>query len=169
MELRVRQAAFGEHKELCRIAKQSRHTRDFTNMIFSGPDCYAAGRIRVALVGKKLVGLTCSRTRVRDGVTVLYFVSVLQELRGAGVGLLLMQDLMQRSSTVELKVMRDNEPAVSLYKKLGFAEAGEALNGAGLLMRWTKQKPAGGSGGLSSGPGEEATSRPSPGPGGRRR
>lgn len=140
---KIREATLADHKELVRIAKQSKYTSAFSNMIFSGEDCYAAGRIRVAVLGGQLVGFTCFRHRKRNPATVLYFVAVDSSKRGRGIGTELMRDLDAVSiGVVEFKVMKDNS-AVRLYKRLGFADVGEALDGNAWVMRndVDKKKP----------------------------
>jgi ribosomal protein S18 acetylase RimI-like enzyme len=133
--LRIRAAKSTEHKEICRIAKQSQYTKDFSNMIFSGVDCYAEGKIRVAVSGKTIVGFTCFRHRQRDNVTVLYFVGVETSRRNRGVGLALMEDLRQISTgIIEFKVMKDNQ-AVRFYRRLGFKVIGQAYEGKAWIMQ----------------------------------
>lgn len=132
----IRQATWEDHQALKNIAKQSKHTRDFSNRIFSGPDCYEAGRIRLLEEVGLVVGLTCFRKRKRDRVLVLYFIAVDSSKRGAGIGRRLMEDLWEQASgTVELKVAKENEDAVRFYKPLGYRVVGEAYNGTGWLMQ----------------------------------
>lgn len=130
----IKIATKDQHKELCRIAKQSPYTKDFSNIIFSGDDCYEQGRIRVLEQGGKLLGFTCFRHRIRDRITVLYFVAVDSLIRGKGFGTILVNDLIKLADKgVEFKVMKDN-PAYNLYKRLGFRVIGEAYEGKAWVM-----------------------------------
>lgn len=136
----IRTAKFSEHKTICAIAKQHKFTKDFSNMIFSGEDCYEAERIRVAVNKGVIVGFTCFRKRIRDQVTVLYFIAVDKEA-GSGLGRSLMEDLERKAGgVVELKVNKKN-PAVAFYQHLGYEENGDCYNGEGL--RFTKGVPIG--------------------------
>jgi ribosomal protein S18 acetylase RimI-like enzyme len=134
--LRVRVATMDDHKDICRIAKQSKYTSAYSNMIFSGEDCYAQGRIRVGIdADDKIVGFTCRRDRKRNPASVLYFIGVETEQRGKGIGHILMADLRKVSiGIVEFKVMKDNR-AVGFYRSLGYKEVGEAFDGTAFVMR----------------------------------
>lgn len=135
MKITIRQADRSEHAAVSKIAKESLYTKDFTNLIFSGEDCYRDGRVRVAEGKSGIVGFSCFRCRKRDGWTVLYFVGVTAPLRGLGVGATLVQDLFVLSEIgIELKVMKAN-PAVRLYERLGFSTVGEAYEGKAWVMR----------------------------------
>ncbi len=148
----IRNAKHSEHAKVCAVAKQHKFTKDFSNMIFSGKECYEEGRIRVAVTNKVIVGLTCFRKRKRDGVTVLYFIAVATNTEKKGVGKSLMADLERRAGgVVELKVNKLN-PAVGFYRKLGYREAGEAYNGEGLVF--TKGIAPNAGGGASGAPGQ---------------
>lgn len=134
----IRPAKFSEHKEICAIAKQHKFTKDFSNMIFSGEDCYEAERIRVLSRKEgriiKLLGFTCFRPRKRDGVTVLYFIAVANNCIGSGYGAKLLVDLEKLSTGgVELKVNKAN-PALAWYKGKGYQDAGEAYHGEGMVL-----------------------------------
>lgn len=134
----IRTALHEEHNNLVAIAKQHKHTRDFTNMIFSGKDCYEAGRIRVAESGGDIRAFTCFRDRIRDGWRVLYFIATDTECHCRGLGHALMQDLFSNSRTgVELKVVKTN-PAVQFYEHLGYNAVEEAFHGTAWLMRLPK-------------------------------
>lgn len=140
--LKIRVASHADHAAITKIAKQSKYTKDFTNMIFSGKDCYEAGRIRVALQGGKVVGFTCFRHRQRDSVTVLYFVGVEMMLRSQGIGERLLTDLWDVSTgEVEFKVMKDNR-AVALYQRLGFKTVGTAYKDEAWVMRAKRDPPS---------------------------
>jgi ribosomal protein S18 acetylase RimI-like enzyme len=135
-KLQIRQATIVEHKQIVNIAKQSKYTSAYSNMIFSGKDCYDAGRIRIAIQSGEIVGFTCFRHRKRNGpITVLYFVGVDTDHRNQGIGAQLMKDLKQLSPDgIELNVMKDN-PAVNLYQRLQFVTVGEAYDGKALVLR----------------------------------
>lgn len=133
--LTIRVAKFNEHKTICAIARQHKFTRDFSNMIFSGVECYDEERIRVAEQDGAIVGFTCFRKRKRDSVTVLYFIAVDSAKAARGVGSRLLEELERGASNgVELKVNKAN-PAVEWYRKRGYGVEGEAYHGEGLVMR----------------------------------
>lgn len=136
MPVLIRTARIEEHKIICAIAKQSKYTRDFSNMIFSGPDCYAAERIKVAIWKGDIIGFYCIRHRKRNPATVLYFLAVAESGRLKGTGKRLMNFLEREcpSGLVELKVMKDN-PAVGFYDKLGYSKVEEAFDGKGWKMQ----------------------------------
>jgi ribosomal protein S18 acetylase RimI-like enzyme len=119
--IKIRVATKNDHKEICGIAKQSKYTNAYSNMIFSGDGCYAQGRIRVATVGNKIVGFTCFRNRKRNPATVLYFVGVDKAKQRLGVGKRLLSDLQKVSiGIIEFKVATDNHLAKGFYDQLGF-------------------------------------------------
>lgn len=139
MKVKIKVANPMEHNKIVKVAKQSKYTSAFSNMIFSGEDCYQQQRIRVATLKDQVVGFYCIRNRKRDGVTVLYFVGVDTKHRNKGIGLQLMNNLHKVSTgTVELKVMKDN-PAVRLYERLGYRIVGEAYKGEAHLMLWQRE------------------------------
>jgi len=137
--LRIRQATVDDHKDIVKIAKQSKYTKDYSNMIFSGPDCYEQGRIRVLVQDKTTLGFSCVRKRKRDNVTVLYFIGIEETRRGNGLGSLLLADLEERSSSIELKVMKDNQ-AYRLYSRRGYVVIEESYEGKAYVMRLQKLK-----------------------------
>lgn len=134
--INIRLGDLDDHKKICAVAKQSPYTRDFSNIIFSGPDCYEAGRVIVMTRGENVLGFVSFRPRKRDEVTVLYFVGVTKEERGKGLGQRLLDDLWQRTSQdwIELKVMKDN-PAGDFYLHRGFKTIGEAYEGKAHVMK----------------------------------
>lgn len=139
--IRVVKATMRQHLAITKIARQSGYTKNFTNMIFSGEQCYKDGRIRIAKDARnRIVGFSCHRDRKRDGVTVLYFVGVEENQRNLGIGTTLLVDLWRNSGgAVECSVMKDN-PALRLYRRLGFKEIRETYEGKGLVMR-LEEKP----------------------------
>lgn len=133
----IRIAKHSEHKTVCNIAKDSQYTKDFSNMIFSGEDCYKQGRIKVAESVGSILGFSCfrHRTRIRP-CNVLYFLGVSKAYQRSGVGSRLLRDLYTFSPLgVELKVMKDNEAVVEWYLREGFVEVDEAYDGKGVVLR----------------------------------
>lgn len=75
-------------------------------------------------------------------------VAVLGTFRGRGIGELLMREMMERAAangarTMTLEVRVTNEPALNLYRKLGFRDGGIRRgyytdNGEDALVMWTE-------------------------------
>lgn len=75
-------------------------------------------------------------------------VAVLSSYRGHGIGEALMRQMMQRTArkgarTMTLEARLSNEPALGLYRKLGFKEGGIRRgyytdNGEDALVMWTE-------------------------------
>ncbi len=78
-----------------------------------------------------IVGFTCVRHKVRSPETVLYFIGADSSLRSAGIGSLLLKDLIQQTphKIIALNVMKENMSAVRFYMERGFQSAGEGLKG----------------------------------------
>ncbi len=134
----IRTAVVEDHNEILKVAKQSKYTKDFSNTVmFSSPEAYAKGWIRVAEEDGKVVGFTCIREKVRQPETVLYFITVDKDTKGKGVGKLLIQDIIDRTrhNTLALNVAKDNAEAKQFYDTLGFVVAGESLAGKGWALR----------------------------------
>jgi ribosomal protein S18 acetylase RimI-like enzyme len=109
-----------DHKALCKLAKTSKYTKDFSNeQMFSSPGHYAKGWVQKAhlLVHDEvmLVGFSCVRHKVREPKTMLYFVTVDPEHRSHKVGERLLEWRMMTSphKVMELNVMKSNERAVA--------------------------------------------------------
>jgi ribosomal protein S18 acetylase RimI-like enzyme len=142
MPVLIRKAKIAEHDAIRKIAHQTSYTKAFSNMIFSGDDCYADGRIRVAVSKGKIVGFTCFRHRKRNPATVLYFIGVDEQYRGKGIGQQLIRDLGAGTELeLELNVMKDN-PAFHAFCKAGFVKVGEAYEGKAWVMRRPTKNPA---------------------------
>lgn len=127
----IRQATQDEHKEILAVAKTSKYTRDFGSHMFSSEGAYEKGWITVAVHHEKIVGLACVRHKVRAPETMLYFVTVLPDMRSQRIGERLLQYVMDEGphSRMALNVMKENEAAVRFYRRLGFTIVGEALDG----------------------------------------
>ena len=132
MTYHIRRAAMGDHAAICAIAKTSQYTRDFSNrLMFSSDAAYEKGWIMVAEQrGCQLLGFTCVRHKVREPVTMLYFITVHPDHRGRSIGERLLRRVMEYGphDRMKLNVMKENR-AVNFYKRLGFVIAGEALDG----------------------------------------
>ena len=109
---------------------------------------FAVGiRRESAVSGRRLAGFVLVRV-VADEAEILT-IAVRPSVRGRGYGRMLMDEALRRlhragASHCFLEVDRDNAPAVSLYRSLGFAVAGERRNyyrsgtadgGTALVMR----------------------------------
>lgn len=138
MKFTTRAATADEQKAIMAVAKVSKYTRDFSNIMFSSKEAYHKGWIRVAVEAGsgRLLGFSCVRHKVREPATSLYFIGVLPEAQGAGVGKKLLQDLVSETPhrCIQLNVMRENESARQFYLKFGFKETGTALKGEGVSM-----------------------------------
>lgn len=129
------------HPEIMKIAKLSKYTRDFSNHMFSGEEMYKKGWISAVMDDQgKVVGFSCVRHKTRTPETSLYFIGLAPEQKGLGLGSRLIDHIKDSSPhrCIQLNVMKDNEPALGFYKRLGFRELGPALKGAGvqLELRW---------------------------------
>ncbi|OQB25460.1 MAG: Spermidine N(1)-acetyltransferase [Firmicutes bacterium ADurb.Bin182] len=86
----------------------------------------------VAEINGKIAGLVsfAGGTRPRTEHTGELSVSVLKEYWGMGIGRRLMEELIEWAKgtgiirKINLRVRKDNERAIRLYKKLGFTESG---------------------------------------------
>lgn len=137
----VRDATTADHPALLALAKASRHTKDFGHVMFSGPDAYARGWIRLAERRGQVLGFICYRVKVRSPENKIYYVAVAEGVRGGGVGRLLVEDLEGRSAgrTVALDCEKDNDRACGFYEHLGYVCTGESLGGKG--WRYEKSVP----------------------------
>ena len=133
-------ATEADHEELVRLAKTSKYTKDFSNRVmFSSPVAYARGWIIKAVRDGKIVGFSCVRHKVRQPEVMLYFIVVDPEFRSKGIGEFLIRHTMQSapSRRMALNVMKDNDRAIAFYRRLGFQEDGEAMDG--LALRLTRE------------------------------
>lgn len=89
----------------------------------------------VAEVGGRMVGLLKATTRPRRRLehVASFGMSVVRDWRGWGVGTALLETLLAWAEDhptlkkVSLAVFADNEPAIGLYRKLGFVEEGRRV------------------------------------------
>lgn len=128
-----------DHKELCKIAKTSPYTKDFSAIMFSSKAIYDKGWIRKAVLDGITAGYYCVRHKVRgDKETMLYFITVAPWARAKKVGEALLDDLKAQSPrrAIHLNVAKDNTAAIAFYQKHGFIKAGESLEGHGWRMIW---------------------------------
>lgn len=126
-----------DHDRLCQLARTSKFTRDFGAIMFSSEAAYQKGWIREARVGVGIVGFTCVRHKVRAPETVLYFIAVDPNLRGQGIGEILMQDLERQTPhrRIALNVAHENEGARRFYERLGYrVTADDAIKGTAWRM-----------------------------------
>lgn len=139
---KVTQATREQHKQIMAVAKLSKWTKDFGNMIFSGPEHYQKGWIKVVVSAGRVVAFSCFRVKVRSPEVKLYFIGVDRGAQLRGLGRLLMADLERLAAgrTIALDCSNEN-PAGEFYRRLGYTPAGPSLNGT--ATRWEKQIPAG--------------------------
>lgn len=134
----IMRASPEDHKDILQVAKISKYTKDFSNQVmFSSEAAYEKGWINKALIDESgpIIGFTCVRHKVREPKTMLYFIGVLPEFGGMGIGRSLLDFAMASSphKTMELNVMKDNE-ALKFYERLGFRTVGEAMKGEALRL-----------------------------------
>lgn len=134
----IRAATIEDHRELVKLARSSIYTKDFSNaMLFSSPEAYAKGWIRVLEEpGSEIAGMTCRRDKVREPLTELYFIVVHPTARSLGIGEQLLKDLFYVSphSKVGLNVMKENTGAVRFYTRHGLKIVGVGLGGKAWRM-----------------------------------
>lgn len=134
----IRSATIEDHKVLVKLARTSVYTKDFSNaMLFSSPEAYAKGWIRVhENDGGVPTGFTCRRDKTRAPITELYFIVVGPEFRGYRIGEQLLHDLFIQSPhhKVGLNVMKENTGAVRFYTRHGFKIVGVGLGGQAWRM-----------------------------------
>ncbi len=140
----TRLATVEDHPDILAIAKTSKYTKDFGNrLMFSSDAAYEKGWILVAVdILEVIVGFTCVRHKVREPVTMLYFITITPKERDKKIGELLLDDVMRRGphTCMALNVMKENR-AVSFYERLGFKIAGDAFGGEAYRMvkEWEQQ------------------------------
>jgi ribosomal protein S18 acetylase RimI-like enzyme len=121
-----------DHLGILAIARTSQYTKDFGNeVMFSGPVHYDKEWIRVCIDASRpqtpptILGFTCFRVKVRAPKVKLYFLGVAPDHFREGVATRLVADLQEQLPAthpmIELSCARDNEAALQLYTKLGFA------------------------------------------------
>lgn len=137
-----------DHKRLCEIARGHYAGSGFSHFMFSGEAAYQKGWIRVAvtdiemgnLPAGTIVGFTCVRQKVRQPETKLYYILVDPRVRRAGIGQLLLDDLIASSPSrkIALDCLKNNAEALAFYRKNGFDIVGESLKGKGhhLSKHW---------------------------------
>lgn len=128
-----------DHDIINKIGKQTSYCKDFGSIMFSPPGAYIKGWIRVARVAVSgaIVGFTCVRHKVRAPETMLYFIAVVKDCHGEGIGRDLMADLEKQTphNRIALKVEKANKHAIAFYKRLGYiVESTTEYGGEGILM-----------------------------------
>jgi ribosomal protein S18 acetylase RimI-like enzyme len=88
--------------------------------------------LAVTLPNDRLVGLGAVDFRRSPDAGLIWMLSVHERLQGVGIGTLLVRELEQRiratgRDTARLTVEQDNPRAAALYRRLGYAEVGSAL------------------------------------------
>ncbi|MCL2374040.1 MAG: GNAT family N-acetyltransferase [Treponema sp.] len=90
---------------------------DLMNKIIQGSFCFA-----VASIGGKVIGMGRA---ISDGVSDAYIqdVAVLNELRGRGIGVLIMDEIIKylKSKNVNWIALISEPKAVSFYERYGFS------------------------------------------------
>lgn len=122
----VRLGQEDELKQLLRIARASRYTKDFSNRIYSGTEAFNRGQVLVAqqTPDSSLLGFVSFRHCVRKPQTTVYFIAVDPGHRSLGIGETLLVDLLERSphSRIVLNCENSNTDALRFYYRLGFEE-----------------------------------------------
>lgn len=146
----MRPALHSEHKELMKLTKLSKYTRDFSNRMFSASEMYERGWIQVAEaindvpegLASSFIGFYCIRHKTRVPATSLYFIGVDPVAKKRSIGTMLLGHLMLMSPhpRIDLNCSKDNTAAVKFYERHEFTIVGDSLGGAGYAMRkeWTR-------------------------------
>jgi len=91
---------------------------DLMNKIIQGSFCFA-----VASIGDKVIGMGRA---ISDGVSDAYIqdVAVLSELRGKGIGVLIMDEIVKylRNKNINWIALISEPEAVSFYQRYGFSQ-----------------------------------------------
>ena len=91
---------------------------DLMNKIIQGSFCFA-----VASIGDKVIGMGRA---ISDGVSDAYIqdVAVLSELRGKGIGVLIMDEIVKylRNKNINWIALISEPKAVSFYQRYGFSQ-----------------------------------------------
>lgn len=156
-KLILRPALPEEHADLCRLAKTSKWTRDYSNHMFSGSHAYAREWIWGAYEydpadgNERCLGFFCVRHKSRTPATTLYFIVVNQTFQRCGVGQKLLDKLKELAPhpKIDLNVGLENSQARAFYARNGFLEVGSSLfkvksdgskeaTGVALTLEWKK-------------------------------
>lgn len=131
----IRKASFQENDQVTAVARSSKFTSGFTNIIYSGEENYEKGNIIVMEQRGKIVGMCCLRHCVRKPFSTVYDVAVLPEAKGRGHGKKLVEHVLKTSphKCVRLNVDCTNQEALDFYCRMGFKKVGEGA--------WGKKKP----------------------------
>lgn len=126
-----------DDKAIQAIARMSKYTRGFSNMIYSGKEAYENGNVIVAYdnVANVAVGFASFRHCVRKPYSTIYDVGVPPDYMGKGIGRRLVEFVLTSSDhgCVRLNVDVNNKDAIAFYRKLGFKKIGEGA--------WGKKNP----------------------------
>lgn len=119
-----------DHKAILKVAKTSKYTKDFGSIMFSPDAAYEKGWIKVADMQGEIIAFTCVRHKVRELVTMLYFICVHPDHRDGFIGERMLESVMRESphEVMALNVMKENR-AVNFYDRMGFKIVGEAIKG----------------------------------------
>lgn len=85
--------------------------------------------LRVASAGGRIEGYALLLFRARSGVARLYSIAVDEQARGKGLAQALMRDMeaiarRRGCDRLRLEVRSDNDPAIRLYRRLGYRQFG---------------------------------------------
>jgi len=131
---------YRDHDVLCRLARTSEFTRDFSSIMFSHEGAYKKGWIRIYQNDRgEVLGFTCVRHKIQQPKTVLYFLTVAPSERGKLIGTALMRDLELQTPhpTIHFNVSHKNPNARRFYERLGYTLVREdAISGTA----WELQK-----------------------------
>lgn len=141
----VKAASFQEHKIISKIAKKSKYTSGFTNIMFSGEDNYNKGWIGVFVERGTIKGFICLRHAVTKKTTVVYDLGVDPIHYGKGIGSELIAWAMKTSpyNSIQLNVDNTNKNAMKFYRHIGFRKIGEGAWGKKIPVPYTTLKVIG--------------------------
>lgn len=147
---RIEKAQYHVHDlEICRIARQSRYTRDFTSHRFfreSIRETYAKGEVGVALELGRVVGFVyVKHLRIKSRpYSVIHYMGVDEAWRGLGIGERLLDWALASSphKRIQLSCEHSNQPGMKFYEAAGYVAVGGGVYGEKTPRPYTRWEKA---------------------------